>query len=63
MFLCSIASRPALGPSQPPNRCVPRAVSRGVNQPGRESDHTPPSNYEVKNEWRYTSTPLHAFME
>lgn len=25
-------------------------------------DHSPPSSTEVKKEWRYTSTPLHAFM-
>jgi hypothetical protein len=25
---------------------------------GHEPDHSPPSNAEVKNEWRYTSTPL-----
>jgi hypothetical protein len=25
---------------------------------GHELDHPPPSNAEVKNEWRYTSTPL-----
>jgi hypothetical protein len=25
-------------------------------------DHSPPSSTEVKKEWRYTSTSLHAFM-
>jgi len=25
---------------------------------GHEPDHSPPSNAEVKNEWRCTSTPL-----
>jgi len=29
----------------------------GVNRPGREADHSPQFNAEVKNEWRYTSTP------
>jgi hypothetical protein len=29
----------------------------GVKLPGREADHSPPSNAEVKNAWSYTSTP------
>jgi hypothetical protein len=29
----------------------------GVKRPGREADHSPPSSAEVKNAWRYTSTP------
>jgi len=29
----------------------------GVKRPGREADHSPPSSPEVKNMWRYTSTP------
>jgi hypothetical protein len=29
----------------------------GVKRPGRESDHSPPSSTEVKNTWKYTSTP------
>jgi hypothetical protein len=28
-----------------------------VKQPGREADHSPPSNAVVKNEWSYTSIP------
>jgi len=28
-----------------------------INQPGHESDHLPPSNTKVKNEWSYTSSP------
>jgi hypothetical protein len=31
--------------------------SLGVKRPGREADHSPPSSAEVKNAWRYTSTP------
>ena len=31
--------------------------SRGVWRPGREAYHSPPSSAEVKNEWRYISTP------
>jgi len=30
----------------------------GVKRPGRETDRSPPSSAEVKNAWRYTSTPL-----
>jgi hypothetical protein len=29
----------------------------GVKRPGREADHSPPSSVEVKNAWRYISTP------
>jgi hypothetical protein len=32
-------------------------VTPGVKWPGREADHSPPSSVEVKNAWRYTSTP------
>jgi hypothetical protein len=41
------------------------ALSLGVKRPGREADHSPPSNAEVKNAWSYTSTPpigLHGVM-
>jgi hypothetical protein len=30
-------------------------VSLVVKRPGREFDHSPASNIEVKNEWRHTS--------
>jgi hypothetical protein len=33
------------------------ALSPGVKRPGREADHLPLSNAEVKNTWSYTSTP------
>jgi hypothetical protein len=49
IFLFSTASRPALGPTQPPIRWVLRALSPGVKQPGCEADHSPPSSAEVKN--------------
>jgi hypothetical protein len=39
-FLISM-SRPALGFSQPPIQWVPRGLSPGVRQPGREADHLP----------------------
>jgi hypothetical protein len=42
------ASRMALGPTQPPLQWVPGALSLGVKRPGRETDHSPTSNVEVK---------------
>jgi hypothetical protein len=38
---CFIASRPALGPTQPPIQWVPEDVSLGVKRQGREADHSP----------------------
>jgi hypothetical protein len=57
IFLLTIAFRLALGPIQPPLQGVPQALPSRVKRPLRESDHSPPSNAEVKNEWIYTSTP------
>jgi hypothetical protein len=51
------ASRPALGPTQPPIQWVRGALSLGVKRPEGEADHSPPSSAEVKNAWCYTSTP------
>jgi hypothetical protein len=50
ILLFSTASRTALGPVQPPIQWVRGALSLGVNPPGREADHSPPSRAEVK-EW------------
>jgi hypothetical protein len=47
IFLFTTASRTALGPAQPPIQWVPGALSLGVKRPGREADHSPPSNAEV----------------
>jgi hypothetical protein len=41
---------------------VPEALSSGVKRPGREVDHSLPTNAEVKKMWIYTSTPPYAFM-
>jgi len=46
--------------TQPSIQCVPGALSFGVNRPGREAGHSPPSSAEVKNVWDYTSTPQYA---
>jgi hypothetical protein len=37
-------------------RAHPRS-SRAVKQPGRKFDQSPPSSANVKNDWRYSSTP------
>ena len=47
-------SKPALGPTQ----LLLSRYQQLVKRPGREDDHSPPSNFEVKNEWKYTPTPL-----
>jgi hypothetical protein len=33
-----------------------------AKRPGREADHSPPSNAEVKNPWNYTSIPPYVYM-
>jgi len=38
-----------------------RVSLSGVTRPGSQVDYSPPSKAEVKNGWRYTSTPLCAF--
>jgi len=50
IFLSDITSKLALEPTQVPIQWVPGALSLGVKQPGREGDHSPPTNVEVKNE-------------
>jgi hypothetical protein len=50
IFLLAPASRPALGPTQPPIQWVPGVLSPGGKaRPGRDTDHSPPSSAEVKN--------------
>jgi hypothetical protein len=48
-FLFSTASRPALGPTQPPIQRVPGAFSLGVKRQWREADQSSSSIAEVKN--------------
>jgi len=40
IFLFAIASRPALGPTQPPIQWVPEALYLGKKRPGPEADHS-----------------------
>jgi hypothetical protein len=46
----------------PPNLLSTGALSPGVKRLGREADHSPPTNTEVKKMWIYTTTPAYAFM-
>jgi hypothetical protein len=49
IFLLSVTSKPALGPTHPPIQWVSGALSQGVKRQGRQSDHSPPSIARVKN--------------
>jgi hypothetical protein len=48
-FFFSTSATPVLGLTQPPIQRVPRTLSLGVKQPGREAYHSPPTSAEVKN--------------
>jgi len=61
-FLIATASRPALGLTQPPIQWVPGGFSPGVKRPGYKADHSPPYSAEIKNVWKYTSTPPYVFV-
>jgi hypothetical protein len=62
IFPFTTVSRPALGPTQPPIQRLPGDLSLRIKQPGRETEHSPPSSAVIKNAWSYTSTPQYAFM-
>jgi hypothetical protein len=63
IVLLFTSSRPVFGPTQPPIKLIPRALSLGVKQSGREVDCLPPTSAGVKNMWKYsTSTPSYAFV-
>jgi hypothetical protein len=56
-FLFVTASGPARVPTHPPIQWVLGALTSGVRRPGREADHSPPSNAEVNNAWSHISIP------
>jgi hypothetical protein len=56
-FLFYLASRPALGTTQPPIQWVTGAFTLGIKQSGLEVDYSPPPSAKVKNVWSYTSIP------
>jgi hypothetical protein len=58
IFLFSVASRPALRPTQPPIQWVPGALSPRVKRSGRGADHSPPPSAEVSNGILIPSLPL-----
>jgi hypothetical protein len=58
ILLFSTASRPALGPTQPPIRWVPEAIYPGVKRPRREADLSPPSSAGAKNGGAISPLPL-----
>jgi hypothetical protein len=62
IFLLAAASKPALGPTQPPVRWVPGALAPAVKRQGREADNSRPPSAEVKNAWSCTSTLPYVYM-
>jgi len=47
-FIFDTASKPALGPTQPPIQWAPGAFSLGLKRQGCEADHSSPPSAEVK---------------
>jgi hypothetical protein len=47
--LLTTPSRPALGPTHLPTEWLSRGSFPGVERPGRETAHSYPSSFEVKN--------------
>jgi hypothetical protein len=60
IFLFSIASSPAVRPTQPPVQWALRAVFLGVKRPGCEADSPLPSSAKVKKDGPIPSLP-HVF--
>jgi hypothetical protein len=61
-FISATVSRPALGPTKPRIQWVKVDIFPGVKRPGREADKSAPYSTELKNAWRYTSTPHYVFI-
>jgi hypothetical protein len=49
--------KPALGPTQPPIRLIPEAVSPGGKPAGRDAEYSSPSSAEVKNYGALSALP------
>jgi hypothetical protein len=49
ILLFFTASRPTLGPTQPPIQWVEKVPFPDVKWPGREPDHSPPPSAEFEN--------------
>jgi len=62
LFVCLFSVQTGSGAHPASNQWIPGALSPGVKRPGREADHSPSSSAEMKNAWRYTSTPQYVFM-
>jgi hypothetical protein len=58
IFLFTITSRKALGPTQPPILWVPAALSVMIKRPGREAEHSPSSSAEVRWVDQYLHSPI-----
>jgi hypothetical protein len=63
-YIFATASKPVLGPIQPPVQGVHWAPPLGgrIKRPGHKADHLLPSSAEIRNEWSYTSTPPYIFI-
>jgi len=61
-FLSSKASTLTVGPTRFAVQWARGALSLRFKLQGPETDHSPQSRAEAKNEWRYTSIALYAFM-
>jgi hypothetical protein len=48
IFLFSVASKPVLGPTQPPAQLVSVALATGVKRPGREAHHLTLTSVKIK---------------
>jgi hypothetical protein len=57
IFFFATAARLALRSTQAPIQKVPGGCSSDVKLSVLETDHSPPSSTNVKNAWRYTSSP------
>jgi hypothetical protein len=49
IFICSVASRPALEPTLPPVQRYWGLFPQGVKWPGREANYSPACSAEIKN--------------